>query len=203
MPHKVDVKCPQCGLRAEFEFAEICSIKLKADVEFFKCSSQFEYRRFQDSCGHYWHGALYYAGLHGDLGAALGHLPEGYEPGNWKHSKYLNRSHGLDIGSVQCAHCHFRNKHTLDWPNDAYYSVSYKNNVLWAFNKESACELHEFILAKNRDISKYRWSFFLLHVPTIFKTFKARELVTKKLLRLISGGTPLRANNSFQGAAKN
>lgn len=202
MPHKVDVKCPQCGLRAEFEFAEVCRIELKADVEFFKNCTQFEYRQLQDSCGHYWHGALYYAGLHGDPRVALGNLPSGYEPSNWNHSKYLYRSHGMDIGSVHCEHCHLRKKHSINWPSDAYYSVSYKNNVLWAFNRESACDLHDFILSKTRDISKYRWSSFLLHVPTVFKTLKARELVAQKLFRLLAGNIRLRSNNSFQGTTK-
>ncbi|MDD3481755.1 hypothetical protein [Azovibrio restrictus] len=202
MPHKVNVKCPQCGLCAEFEFAEVCRIELKADVEFFKNSTQFEYRQFQDSCGHYWHGALYYAGLHGDPRVALENLPLGYNPSAWNHSKYLYRSHGMDIGSVHCEHCHLRKKHSLNWPSDAYYAVSYKDRVLWAFNRESACDLHGFILSKTRDISKYRWSSFLLHVPTVFKTQKAREFVAKKLFRLLAGNTRQRSKNSFQETTK-
>ena len=200
MPHKVDVKCPRCGLRAEFEFAEICRIELKTDVDFFKKSPLFEYQQFQDSCGHYWHGALYYAGLHGEPRIALEDLPAGYEPNNWNHSKYLYRSHNTGIGSVHCEHCHFKKKHCLDWPNDAYYAVSYKNNVLWAFNRESACDLHDFILSKTRDISKYRWSSFLLHVPTVFKTQKAREFVSKNLRRLLTSNPRQRSNPSLQQA---
>lgn len=188
MPHKVDVKCPRCGLRAEFEFAEVCRIELKTDVDFFKNSTQFEYRQFQDSCGHYWHGALYYEGLHGDPRFVLRDLPSGYDPGDWKHSRYLFRCHGLDIGSVHCEHCHFRKKHSLSWPSEAFYAVAYKSNVLWAFNRESACDLHDFIISKTRDVSKYRWSSFLLHIPTVFKTQKVRELVSKQLFRLLAEG---------------
>lgn len=202
MPHKVDVKCPQCGLRAEFEFAEVCRIELKAEVEFFQHCAQFEYRQFQDSSGHYWHGALYYAWLHGDPRVALENLPSGYEPSDWSHSRYLRRSHGMDIGSVHCENCHLRRKHRLSWPDDVYYAVSYKDKVVWAFDRESACDLHDFILSKTRVVSKYRWSSFLLHVPTVFKMQKARELVAKKLFRLLPGNTRRRSNHSFKGTAK-
>ena len=186
MPHKVDVKCPQCGQCAEFEFAEVCPIR-KADLDYFKDSTLFEYRRFQDSCGHYWHGALYYAGLHGDPRRGLHSLPAGYEADNWCHSKYLYRSHGLDMGSVRCLHCHARAKHVLKWPDDAYYSVSYRNGILWAFDRESACDLNAYLLSKSRDVSRYRWPLFLLHVPTVFKTHKARQAVSTQLLRLLAG----------------
>jgi len=183
MQHKLDVKCPQCGRCAEFEFAEIRRIKLKADVDFFKSDSMFEYRQFQDSCGHYWHGALYYAGLHGDPRVALGKLPPGYEPGDWDHPPW-RRGYGEDtgIGSVRCEHCHLGRKHILNWPGDAYYSVSYRNNVLWAFDRRSACDLCDFILSKTRSTGNP----FLLRVPTVFKTHKAREAVSKHLLRLLA-----------------
>jgi hypothetical protein len=187
MPHKVDVKCPRCKRCAQFEFAEVCRIKLKSDVDFFKNNSMFEYRQFQDSCGHYWHGAVYYAGLHGNPRVALKRLPPNYKPDEWDHSEYLYRSHGLDIGSIHCEHCHLKTKHNLNWPGDAYYSVAYRNNVLWAFDRESACDLRDFILSKTRDISKYRWALFLSHIPTVFKTQKAREAVSKHLLRLLAG----------------
>lgn len=186
MPHKVDVKCPHCGERAEFEFAEICRITLKAEVEFFKSSPLFEYRQFQDSCGHFWHGAIYYPGLHGDAQSAIHGLPPGYERGDWAHSKYLYRSHGMDIGSVRCEHCHLRARHDLKWPDHAYYSVSHKNHVLWAFDRDSATDLKDYLLSKSREVSRYRWSSFLLHIPTIFKTHKAREAVSKQLLRLLA-----------------
>ena len=187
MPHKVDTKCPRCTLCAEFEFAEVVRIGLKADVAFFEESALFEYRRFQDGCGHYWHGALYYAGLHGDPCAALGDLPSGYESGNWSHSKFLQRSHGLEIGSVRCMHCHFLGEHTLKWPDDAYYVVSYRQQVLWAFHRESASELNDYLLSKSRNISRYRWASFLLHLPTTFKTQKARGVVSRQLLKLLAG----------------
>lgn len=41
MPHKVDIKCPSCGSRALFEFAEIVKISLKKDVPFFENSARY------------------------------------------------------------------------------------------------------------------------------------------------------------------
>ncbi len=185
MPHKVDVKCPCCVSKAAFEFAEVVRISKKEDVPFFQASEQFEYRRFQDSCGHFWHGALYFAGLHGSPSRALLSLPEGYSPTNWQHSKYLYRSHGTDLGAVSCPRCGKRSKHQLRWPADAYYSITYKGDELWAFNRESAIELIDYIGGNSRNVSKYRWSNFLLHIPSIFKSHKARAEVTKRLGRLL------------------
>lgn len=196
MPHKVEVKCPRCGQHAGFEFAEVARIKLREDVDFFKNSPAFEYRQLQDSCGHYWHGALYFAGLHGDPRAAVHDLPAGYQASDWCHSKYLYRSHGLDIGSVQCEHCHLRAKHSLTWPDDAYFAISYRGNILWAFHRESACDLNNYLLSKSRDVSKYRWGAFLLHIPTAFKTQKARAAVSRQLLRLLHGNTRGRSSNN-------
>jgi hypothetical protein len=190
MPHRVDIKCPRCGLCAEFEFAQVHRIERKADVAFFEKSPLFEYRRFQDSCGHHWHGAVYHAGLHGDPLTALGTLPPGYAPGDWRHPEHAWRSHGLDIGSVRCAHCHFRGTHTLAWPGEAFYSVSHRQQVLWAFHRESARDLHDYLLSRERDISRYRWASLLLHIPTAFKTQKARDAVCAHLRRLLAPGAP-------------
>jgi len=89
MPHKVDIKCPACAEHSVFEFAEVVKIALKKDVPFFEQSDLFEYYLFKDSCGHNWHGATYYANLHGGSTAAIRDLPEGYVPENWNHLAVL------------------------------------------------------------------------------------------------------------------
>ncbi|RFA26609.1 hypothetical protein CAI21_16765 [Alkalilimnicola ehrlichii] len=185
MPHFVDVRCPSCSARATFEFAEVVKIRLKNDVPFFQKSKLFDYQLFQDSCGHRWHGAIFYAGLHAGSVAAIRSLPEGYTPENWAHSRYLYRSHGLDIGSVNCSSCGLIQKHDLDWPSDAFFSIQYKGQELWAFNQESAKDLRDFIADIARDIDDYKWRHFLLHIPSIFKKRGAREHVVKHLNRLL------------------
>ena len=185
MPHQVNIKCPSCSRCAQFEFAAIQRIQHKEDIDFFKNHHTFEYKRFQDSCGHYWHGAIYYEGLHGLPTTAIHNLPKGYEPSSWSHSKSFCGYPRIDIGSVRCNFCHLRKKHTLQWPQEAYFQVSYKNQILWAFNIESTNELHDYLLSKSRDRSKYQWRSFLLHIPTLFKTYKARETITKQFSKLL------------------
>ena len=186
MPHQVSVQCPACGQCASFEFAEVVRIQLKKDVAFFQDSPQFDYQLFHDSCGHRWHGAVFYAGLHGDPVKAISSLPEGYSPEDWRHSQYLYRSHGLDIGSVSCEHCHTRRKHDLSWPKDAFFSVSYKGQNLWAFDRESAIDLRDFIMSKHRSVENYKWRNFLLHVPSVFLKQGARSNVAKLLNRVLA-----------------
>ena len=186
MPHKVDVRCPSCSGKSTFEFAEVVKLKLKSDVTYFQNSKLFDYELFTDSCGHKWHGAIYYAGLHGGSVKAINELPEGYKAEDWEHSRYLYRNHGLDIGSITCPNCHLNQNHILSWPSDAYFSIEYKGQQLWAFDRESVNELKEYITDKHRNVDKYKWRNFLLHIPTVFKKQGAREYVVKHINRLLS-----------------
>lgn len=186
MPHKVDICCPSCQKLAHFEFCEVVKVCLKKDIGFFQNSNLFEYQLFQNSCGNRWHGAIYCMGLHGNSVAAIGNLPEGYSPEDWNHSKYLYRSHCQDIGTIQCAGCGLIKKHKLDWENEAYFSITYKGKHLWAFNRESAQELKQYINSKDRNLDKYNWSNFLLHIPSVFKKQSARDSIVKSLSKLLS-----------------
>lgn len=186
MPHKVDIKCPVCGGHSIFEFAEVVKIALKKDVPFFEQSDVFDYSMFTDSCGHKWHGAIYFANLHGGSTDAITSLPEGYSPEHWDHSKYLTRNHSLDLGAFACSHCQTRKPYMLQWPQDAYFSISYKSEVLWAFNRESAVELRDYIASSERKTEKFRWSKFLLHVPTVFKKQNARDNIVKQINKVLA-----------------
>lgn len=83
IPHRLDVVCPTCQQRAEFEFAEVVRVNLKAEVEFFRKSSIFGYQKFEDSCGHIWHGTLFFEGLHGNPCQAIHELPLGDSAEDW------------------------------------------------------------------------------------------------------------------------
>lgn len=186
MRHKLDVRCPSCGSRADFEFAEVSEISLKKDIPFFENSDLFEYRLFQGSGGSRWHGAIFYAGLHGGNIAAIRDLPDGYSAEDWSHPGYLHRRRGeFDPGSVNCATCHFRNKHVLAWPDDAYFSIEYRGQRLWAFNRETLVELRHYIAGNERDADGAKWRSFLLHIPSAFKRKKARDQVVKQLDQLL------------------
>ncbi|MEJ7805000.1 MAG: hypothetical protein WKG03_03640, partial [Telluria sp.] len=198
MPHRLDVACPTCGQRAEFEFAEVVRISLKSDVAFFQKSCTFDYQTFQDSCGHLWHGALFFEGLHGSPGQAIHQLPPGYLAENWAHSKYLRSADSLRSGAIRCAHCCLRAKHQLAWPNDAYYAVAHRRQVLWAFYRESAVELLDYLSSTKRDVSKYRWASFLLHIPSIFSKRSINPRLFRKSRRWLNPG---HANPSYSTAA--
>jgi hypothetical protein len=186
MPHVVDVRCPKCGGPALFEFAEVVRIQRRDDIPFFETSSLFRYCMFEGASGSgRWHGALYYALLHGPAETTISELPAGYSPSDWKHSKYLYRSHGLDEGAVACGACGLRQRHALNWPTDARFQIEHRGQVLWAYNRESAQELRRYIASEDRSRTGYRWGSFLLHVPTVFLTAKARAAVVKQLDRIL------------------
>ena len=123
--------------------------------------------------------------MHGGSTDAITQLPEEYSPENWAHSKYLMRNHGLDLGAFSCSHCDTRKPYILQWPEDAYYSIGYKGEILWAFNRESAIDLRDYIASNERKTEKYRWAKFLLHVPTVFKKQNARISIVKQINKVL------------------
>ncbi len=202
MPHIVDIRCPRCGERCSFEFAEVVKIELKRDVPFFKKSRFFEYRFFRGGSGQSFHGALFYPGLNAKTAAAAEPLPAGYCPEDWAHSKYLYRSHGLDVGTADCGKCGLREKHALEWPAEAWYKIAYRGRVLWAFHRESVLELRAYIASEDRERDQYKWRSFLQHVPSAFLTKGARGSVLKQLDRLIGARTTRSRSRSHAGAQR-
>jgi hypothetical protein len=97
-----------------------------------------------------------------------------------------------ELGSFRCDACNLRNRHRLRWPADAYFTASYKGHVLWAFDRDSATALNGYLGSKLRNVSKNygRWEYFFRHIPAIFKTHKARAVVTKQLQRLLDEIVP-------------
>lgn len=124
-------------------------------------------------------------GYNGRTVNTIRELPEGYAPSDWAHSQYVYRSSNLDIGSTDCDQCGNRQLHQLKWPQDAYYQIEYKGQILWAFNRETAKELKEYILSVDRDRTKFQWQSFLLHVPTVFLKQNSRDEIVKKLKKLL------------------
>jgi len=189
MPHKLDIKCPSCSNQALFEFAEVVRIQLKKDVPFFQQSDIFKYALLKDGCGHKWHGAIYFANLHGGSTDAITNLPENYAPEDWAHSKHFMTNHSYclgDLGAFSCSNCHTRKPYELKWPDDAYYSISYKGNLLWAFNRESAVDLRDYIASNQRKIEGFKWASFLLHIPSVFKKQNARTDIVKKINKTLA-----------------
>jgi hypothetical protein len=203
MPHRLDVRCPACRRRAEFEFATAVRIALRKDIAFFTSSATFEHRFFRRrEISTSWHAALFYPGLHGGVRAIGSDLPEGYAATDWSHGKLLWRRHGLDVGSVVCAACGHRGKHALAWPADAFFQLDLRGETLWAFHRESALALRAFIASTARDRSKAKWRSFLLHVPSHFLGAKARAEVVKRLDRLLGSVRARDAGPTREGSER-
>nr|WP_312972730.1 hypothetical protein [Pseudomonas sp.] len=187
MPYQLAIRCPRCSREASFEFAEARLIRRKLEVPLFQAHSAFEYQLRPSRDGHFQHMAVYFQGLHGDPRQALHDLPEGYQAADWSHSRYLRQQYGHTLGALVCDPCGLRSRHQLDWPGEAYYAVDYKNHLLWAYHRESALELRDYLLSIDRKLRDYRWAAMLLHVPGVFKTRKARAPLTQRLSRLLAG----------------
>lgn len=186
MPHVLDVRCPSCRGCARFEHAEVVRIARKGDLPWFRESPWFEVRFFRRKhVGESHWGAIYFAGLSGPPTAAIRDLPDGYTSDQWAHRRTWERSHALDEGSLVCA-CGVRRKHGLAWPHDAYFQLEHRREVLWAFHREHAGLLREYVAGTDRTPRRSRYSTLMRRVPTSFLTAKAREAVVKKLDRLLS-----------------
>ena len=184
MPHILDVRCPGCGANATFYFATGETIKRREDIRYFEKSSAFEVEKFQRDSGGFGHVAIHYHGLHGDLSAVDG-LPEGYEIKCWKYPKHFSRLN-TDHGAIRCTTCGYQRKHTLVWPKDAWFQIEHKGQILWAFTREHAAELMDYLQSDERKRSDYRYQTFLLKLPSHFKGAKDRDAICKKLSKLLS-----------------
>lgn len=190
MPHSVEVQCPACSGLASFEYAEVVKIRLRKDIPFFQQSKYFDYQQRVDSCGHIWHAAVFFHGLHLKDPCALKGLPEGYQASDWNHSQYLMQRRSSESGTLSCARCNSRKRDQIKWPADAWYQVSVKGQVLWAFHRASAAALRDYIASTARDPKLHAWSSFLLHIPQEFLASSVRSRVVKGLQRLLDGGGP-------------
>lgn len=185
MPHVVAVECPNCKSEANFEFAECVKIKLRADIEYFEKSQFFEVVKIQNSGGQFHNFAFYYHKQRQNNLPELNDLPENYDILDWAHSQYLCRSHGFDIGVVVCPKCQFQRKHNLKWPDDAYFKIQYKGQLLWAFDRSSGLELLKFIQSTDRNRANFLHRSFLMKVPALFLNKKARPEISKKLTQIL------------------
>ena len=184
-PPILSVHCPVCRKHAHFTFVTRVSIDLRADIEFFKQSNLFEYQRLPNTTGSRHHSAVFYPGLHGGDTQAITELPDGYRASQWEPPNVVDALKFGSDGSVSCSHCNRLAKHQLVWPDELYFAVEHKGRVLWAYHRESALELRDFLASSERRESEYRWGLFLRRVPTEFKHAKVRDTLVAKLDKLL------------------
>jgi len=183
MPRVLAVTCPSCQSEAAFEFCTLHQVA-KKDLSAFERLKHFDLVKTRERSG-YRYLAVFYPGLHGDLPGALRDLPDGYAPQDWAQPQYAYMNNGFEQGSIVCGACGSRRKHVLRWPHDAFFQVEHKDHVLWAFNRDTAVDLLRFVQADNRDFRRFTYRHFLMKVPSVFLSKKARPAVAKKLLRLL------------------
>lgn len=186
MPHSISLTCPKCQKEACFNFARAVKIEEKKDIDAFKNNKHLQYIL---STGPYGHGKIHYGvfwpGLSIQSHTAIFKLPDGYDADMWKPSKNLIFSSNVeDYGVIICS-CGLRRKHSLQWPHDAFYKVDYRSKMLWAFDREIAFELRNYILSTNRNVENHKWQGFLMKVPKLFLSANARKPIVGKLNKLL------------------
>lgn len=184
-PSEVAVRCPACGRDARFERTRAVRIVATADRAYFQASPYFHYRVVTTRIGETWHLAEFTPGQVVEHIDSVPDLPAGYRPELWQCAQTWDARDGNPSGAVRCRHCHHFEIRQLDWPNDAFYQISHQRAVLWAYNREAAAELLDYIASTQRQFRRYHYHGMLRHVPKVFLSHKARPALTKKLELLL------------------
>ncbi len=90
-------------------------------------------------------------------------------------------------GVLVCKTCPSAQRYKLNWPEDAYFQITYKGQKLWAYNRAFAVSLLAYLESETRkktmvsDGGARATRPFLNSVPTLFQTAKARPIVVRAL----------------------
>lgn len=183
LPDRVEVVCPLCDGCATFTYAHVLQIE-KKDAHLFE-NEQFEIKLFNQRFVHKWPGVLFFPPLFGAV-SWREKLPEKYQGAStWEHRANSAFTDGTDLGLICCHQCMAKQKHQLEWPQDAFYSIEFKGHLLWAFNKVMMQQIRDYIQAKDRDAVFASEPIVIRHLPTVFKLAKNREGLVKKINKLI------------------
>lgn len=184
-PHCVAVVCPECEKEAVFNFAREVRIKLKKDVAVFKANKNLEYALEPDWEGRKWNMAIFYPGLSVNSHESITNLPDGYEVRMWRSSYPCSMNDSNRYRGAIICKCGCRRKHVLNWPQYAFYTINYRNRKLWAFTRETAIELRNYVATTDRDVKHHSWQTFLMKIPKPFLIAKARKPIVAKLDKLL------------------
>lgn len=163
----IDIICPDCGGLAQFE-------------EPFEFVSQDEVPPDETRPTHRWGGWIVIERFPSEIhwkapSESSRYVRGGGDPGQ---GGYPLRTKGL----VRCTHCHANQMHRLNWPSDAYWQWEIRGQLLWAWDKEHAQQILDFIRQTARPA---RRSTRLKHIPAHFLSAKVRDLVVRKIERSI------------------
>lgn len=92
---------------------------------------------------------------------------------------------GKRTGKVSCLSCGLVKQHFIEWPRDAYYSLSVRNKVLWAWNRQHAIDIRDYLESTERVEKLYQYAASLYHIPEIFKIAKNRSKCVDGINKLL------------------
>lgn len=181
-PKDICITCPRCQKEAQFQFASVSYVEKKQHRAFFEQHPAFETALLYDAHA-YKHKfcAIFYPALHTHPEQYLAEIPTDVRGLNWSTS-WLLPKHGV----VRCSFCLSKLKYQLNWPQDAYYQIEYKGQVLWAFHRDAFVSMYDYIQSKLRDRKKSGHIIYLLHIPSHFLTQHARAEIIKKMYRVLT-----------------
>ena len=165
-PNHVNVYCEKCGKKADFYRRKLARIRQKKDISFFENSPYFDYVKCQNWQGQTEHIAEFYPHL------IIKDLPD---------NKFYWYSKGF-AGSLICWSCGLKKKTNLDWLNQAYYQIEYRQQVLWAYDLKHVQILYDYLSKMNRSDREHT---YLKHLPKIFLKKHARDFLCKKLAKYL------------------
>ena len=89
-------------------------------------------------------------------------------------------------GKCACLLCGYGNHHLLKWPDDAYFTVDIDDMSLWAWNRNHAIAIRDFVASTTRDVSTYPgYKLSLLHLPNRVLENSSRHLVVKRINQML------------------
>jgi hypothetical protein len=160
------IRCPRCGREAAFEPPWTALVRDEAKAA-----------AADPSLSGVWVGKTYVVLRYPDLLS-------------WKDLVRLRRE-VRPAGICRCGACGYLNRHLLDWPREAYFTLSLRGRTLWMGSREHAIALRRYVAAEDRQrVPGARW---LSRVPKEFLAARNRAPLVKKLDRLLAEGPERRA----------
>lgn len=98
--------------------------------------------------------------------------------------------YGLSVrdedGRCTCTSCGYAHSHQLAWPDDAYFAVQIDEIRLWAWTRDHARVIRDFVMSSNRDVSAFPgYKLSLLQLPQQLLQATSRERVVKLINRIL------------------
>lgn len=186
MPNNINIRCPKCHKEAQFQCPLVFHVQQKQYRPFFESHPAFETALLYDP-HQYTHKfcAIFYPALHSQPEHYLNDIPKGCKDLHYS-SRHLMKNQGVVI----CPSCFTKTKHVLKWPEEAYYCIEYKGQLLWAYDRHAFVSIYDYIQSQLRDRKKSGHIIYLLHIPSHFLTRRARTDVIEKMERVLKNTTP-------------